>query len=115
MSANSFAHFRETVEFEKIEEHIPEGDDIYVVIMSFGYRTDETIVRRLVGKKFKYIGLMGSKEKISTLFAHLLADGFDKEKLEKIQAPVGIDIKSETTQEIAISVAAQLISVKNKT
>lgn len=114
MMANGFAHYRETVEFETIENYIPEGDDVYVVIMSFGYRTDEIIVRRLEGLQFKYIGLMGSKEKIKTLFSNLLADGFDKEHLDRIQAPIGIDIKSETTQEIAISVAAQLISVKNK-
>lgn len=115
MMANNFAHYRQTVEFEEIEKNIPEGNDVYVVIMSFGYRTDDIIVRRLLGKKIKYIGLMGSKEKISTLFTNLVADGFDEKQLDLIHAPIGIDIKSETTQEIAISVAAQLISVKNKT
>lgn len=114
MQANTFAHFRETVEFEQIENYIPEGDFVYVVIMSFGYRTDEIIIRRLVDKRFKYIGMMGSKEKIATLFKNLIADGFDSKQLDKVYAPIGIDIKSETTHEIAISVAAQLIEVKNR-
>ncbi len=114
MMMNTFAHSRQTIDFEQIEKHIPEGDDIYVVIMSFGYRTDEIIIRRLLGKKFKYIGMMGSQEKIATLYQKLIADGCDEKQLAKVHSPIGIDIKSETTQEIAISVAAQLISIKNR-
>jgi len=114
MQLNTFAHFKNTVEFEQIENYIPQGDSTYVVIMSFGYRTDEIIIRRLVDKDFKYIGMMGSKEKIATLFKNLIADGFESKQLEKVYAPIGIDIKSETTQEIAISVAAQLIAAKNR-
>ena len=114
MQANTFAHFRETVEFEQIENYIPEGDSIYVVIMSFGYRTDDIIIRRLLDKNFRYIGMLGSKEKIATLYKNLIADGFDSKLLGKLHAPIGIDIKSESTQEIAISVAAQLIEAKNR-
>ena len=82
--------------------------------MTFGYRTDDVIIRQLINKNFKYIGLLGSKEKIATLFQSMIADGFDKDRIGRIYAPIGIDIKSETTQEIAISVAAQLIRVKNQ-
>lgn len=114
MMLNNFVHSRQTVEFEEIGDYIPEGNDIYVVIMSFGYRTDDVIIRRLINKNFKYIGMLGSKEKIATLFNGLVEDGFDKDKIASIYAPIGIDIKSETTQEIAISIAAQLIRVKNQ-
>lgn len=114
MMQNNFVHSRQTVEFEQIDNYIPEGNDIYVVIMSFGYRTDNIIIRLLINKNFKYIGLLGSKEKIATLFQNMIEDGFDKDRIAKVYAPIGIDIKSETTQEIAISVAAQLIRVKNQ-
>ena len=114
MNANRFAHFRETIDFEQIEKYIPNGDSIYVVIMSFGYRTDDIILRRLINKNFKYIGMLGSKEKIATLFANMMADNFDKDRIAKVYAPIGVDIKSETAYEIAISVAAQIISVKNR-
>lgn len=114
MEANTFAHFRKTIAFENIDHEIPEGNNSYVVIMSFGYRTDEIIIRRLLNRRFKYIGMMGSKEKIATLYAHLLHDGFTQNQLDNVHSPIGIDIKSESAQEIAISVAAQLISVKNK-
>jgi xanthine dehydrogenase accessory factor len=114
MLSNTFAHYKTTVAFETIEKYIPEGDAIYVVIMSFGYRTDDIIIRRLLHKNFRYIGMLGSKEKIATLYKNLIADGYNASDLTKLHAPIGIDIKSETTQEIAISVAAQLIEVKNR-
>lgn len=114
MNQNHSAQSKQIVEFEQIDNYIPEGDNIYVVIMSFGYRTDDIIIRQLIDKNFKYIGLLGSREKIATLFQNMIADGFDKDKIALVYAPIGIDIKSETTQEIAISVVAQLIRVKNQ-
>ena len=114
MEQNHFVTTKDTIDFEEIGKYIPEGDNIYVVIMSFGYRTDDVIIRQLINKDFLYIGMLGSKEKIATLFQSLVEDGFDKERISKVYAPIGIDIKSETTQEIAISVAAQLIRVKNQ-
>lgn len=114
MQANAFARAKQVVDFEAVDQYIPEGDDVYVIIMSFGYRTDDIIIRRLLGKNFKYIGMLGSKEKIATLFKNLLTDGFTQADIEKVFAPIGLDIKSETAHEIAISVAAQLIQIKNK-
>jgi len=114
MTANHFVQSKAVVEFESIENHIQEGENIYVIIMSFGYRTDDIIIRRLLDKKFKYIGMLGSATKINTLFKNLLLDGFDEAQINKVQAPIGINIKSETTYEIAISIAAQLINVKNR-
>jgi xanthine dehydrogenase accessory factor len=114
MEANHFVKSKAVIKFESIANHIPEGKNIYVVIMSFGYRTDDIIIRRLLPKNFKYIGMLGSAAKIETLFKNLEADGFDKNQIDKVHAPIGIDIKSETTQEIAISVAAQLIKIRNQ-
>lgn len=114
MDANNFVHSKQTIEFEEIGNYIPEGANSYVVIMSFGYRTDDIIIRQLINKDFLYIGMLGSKEKIATLFQNMITDGFDKDRIARVYAPIGIDIKSETTQEIAISVAAQLIRVKNQ-
>jgi len=113
MNVNHFVQSKQVIDFEEVGDYIPEGDSIYVVIMSFGYRTDDIIIRKLLGKSFRYIGMLGSAAKIETLFQNLQADGFDKKQIAKIHAPIGIDIKSETTHEIAISVAAQLIQVKN--
>jgi xanthine dehydrogenase accessory factor len=114
VDANPFVLSSQVIAFEAIEQYLPEGENIYVVIMSFGYRTDDIIIRRLLGKHFRYIGMLGSQEKIATLFRNLLADGFPQAQLDQVYAPIGIDIKSETTSEIAISIAAQLIKIKNQ-
>jgi xanthine dehydrogenase accessory factor len=114
MDANIFVKSKQIVEFETIEQHIPEGENTYVVIMSFGYRTDDIIIRRLLGRKYKFIGMLGSQEKRNTLYKNLLADGFSQEQIDQVHAPIGLDIKSETAEEIAISVAAQLIQIKNR-
>jgi xanthine dehydrogenase accessory factor len=114
MESNHFAASKQTIDFEMIDRYIPEGSDIYVAIMSFGYRTDDVIIRRLLGRDYKYIGMLGSKEKIATLFKNLLADGYFQDDIDKVFAPIGLDIKSETAHEIAISVAAQLIKTKNQ-
>lgn len=114
MEENTFAHSKEVVDYSTIEEHIPEGENIFVVIISFGYRTDKQIIRRLLGRKYRYLGMMGSKKKIETLWQELLEEGYTQEELDRVVAPIGIDIKSETTYEIAISIAAQLIEWKNR-
>ncbi|TVR88026.1 MAG: XdhC/CoxI family protein [Saprospirales bacterium] len=110
---NPFAHFKKIVRYEEIDRHIPEGNHVYVVIISFGYRTDKVIARRLLGKQFRYIGMMGSVRKIEVLWRELLDEGHPQSDLDKIVAPIGLDIKSETTSEIGISIAAQLILYKN--
>lgn len=110
---NPFAHCRTVVEYEQLADHIPPGPHSFVVIMSFGYRTDETALRALLHLDFGYIGMMGSKAKVKAMFEELLAEGIARERLQRIHAPIGIDIKSETAQEIAVSVAAQLIAAKN--
>ncbi|MGV3696609.1 XdhC family protein [Flavobacterium sp.] len=114
MEQNRFVNTKKIIDFEEVDKYVCEGENVYVVIMSFGYRTDDIIIRKLIGKDFKYIGLLGSKEKIATLFQNMISDGFDRDRIARVYAPIGIDIKSETTQEIAISVAAQLIRVKNQ-
>ena len=112
LEANTFATKRHVVNFEEIDRYIPEGDRHYVLIMSFGYRTDEIVIKRLLGLKYKYLGMMGSKAKTKVLFNGLLEQGFKSDDLSKVFAPIGLDISSQTTHEIAISIAAQLIQVR---
>ena len=114
MEENQYAHSKKTVRYEEIEKHIPEGDNIFVIIISFGYRTDKVIVKRLLSRKYFYLGMMGSQNKIDILWKELQDEGYKEEDLDRIVAPIGLDIKSETTHEIAVSIAAQLILWKNK-
>jgi xanthine dehydrogenase accessory factor len=86
----------------------------FVVVMTVGYRTDAAVLKALEGKSFAYLGVLGSKSKISKLFAQLAAEGMDETWLSTIYAPVGLPIKSQTPEEIAVSIAAEIIAVKNK-
>lgn len=114
MEQNTYANEQIIVpSYEKLNELIEEGNDVYVVIMTFGYRTDDIALKALLGKQFKYIGMLGSKKKIEKLFTEYEASDM-KPYLENVHSPIGIQIKSQTTEEIAISIAAEIIAVKNK-
>jgi xanthine dehydrogenase accessory factor len=113
MEVNQYANSKLVIRYEESSRYVPESQQSYVVIMSFGYRTDETILKSLYGRQFKYIGMMGSEEKIRKMKEGLMKESYAQEYFDSIHAPIGMDIKSETAYEIAVSVAAQLIAVKN--
>ncbi len=115
LAENEFAHEKKTVEsYEKIDEYIAPGANVFVVVMTLGYRFDEIVIRRLIDKDFEYFGVLGSRAKMKTLLKALEKQGFDKERLEKIRTPVGLPINSRTPAEIAVSIAAEIIAVKNR-
>ena len=114
MNANLFAHEKRIVKsYYDLKHLISEGKNVYVVIMTFGYRSDDLALRSLLGKSFKYIGMLGSKNKIEKMFEEYRRENMDTALLEKIKAPIGLFIKSETTDEIAVSIAAEIIAAKN--
>jgi xanthine dehydrogenase accessory factor len=115
MEQNEFAHEKIVVnDYSLLAELIPSGDENYVVIMTFGYRTDKVALNALIDKHFKYFGVLGSKNKMGKMFSDLKKEGVIDGLLKNIHAPVGLPIKSETPEEIAISIAAEIIKVKNE-
>jgi len=115
MLANDWAHEKHFLnDYSELAKKISSEKSHYVVIMTFGYRTDDIALRALQGKEFKYLGLLGSRKKIQKMFDDYKREGIDQDWLEKIHTPIGIPIKSQTPEEIAISIAAQIIQIKNK-
>lgn len=114
MQSNVFAHQKHLVDYNQIGEHIPSNSQHYVVIVTFGYRTDKLVLKQLYQKRFCYIGLMGSDAKIKTLVAELSNEGINTDSLKHVFMPIGLPILSQTTPEIAVSIAAQIIYQKNK-
>lgn len=110
---NQFVTTKTITSYPEIARFIPKSAQTYVVIMTFGYRTDKEVLKELLGKDFGYLGLLGSKAKIEQLFLELAHEGFSAQALQQVYAPIGLPIKSQTPEEIAISIAAQLIQVKN--
>lgn len=101
-------------DYSELAGLISSGQQQYVVVMSMGYRTDELAIKALVGKDFRYFGVLGSKTKIGKLFDGFRADGISEQALSQIHAPIGLAINSQTPEEIAVSIASEIIKVKNK-
>lgn len=115
MNENIFARDKKVLNsYEDLRTSAPINNTDYVVIMTFGYRTDKIALKAIRARPVKYLGLLGSKKKIDDLFDELSNEGFTKEDLLKIHAPVGLEIYSKTPEEIAVSIAAQIILERNK-
>jgi xanthine dehydrogenase accessory factor len=115
LQSNASVHEKKIVkDYTELSSLVQEGKDVYVVIMTFGYRTDDIALRSIIHKNFHYLGVLGSKSKMEKMFAEWRKDNLPEEKLNKIFAPVGVPINSRTPAEIAISIAAQIIGIKNQ-
>lgn len=114
LDKNEFADAVTVIEsYETIGEYIESGEDTYVVVMTLGYASDAVVIRQLIDREFKYFGVLGSKAKMATLMKELRAEGIDEQRLSRIRTPIGLSINSRTPEEIAISIAAEIIAVKN--
>jgi len=88
--------------------------DTYIVIVTPGHKNDADALRSCIGSEAGYIGMIGSKNKIALMRTSFIEKGWcTPDQWQRVFAPVGLDIHSETVQEIAVSIAAQLIKVKN--
>ncbi|QDU97894.1 XdhC family protein [Lignipirellula cremea] len=99
-----------------IEQVLPEVDitpDTYCLIVTRGHNHDERALFYLAERGACYVGLIGSRRKIRMIYEDLLAEGISAEALQRVSAPVGIDIGSRTVPEIAVSIAAELIAHRN--
>lgn len=111
---NEYVHEKKILaDYTELAALISGGNNQYVVVMTVGYRTDDVVVRALWEKQFRYFGLLGSKSKIEKMFNDYRAEGVPASLLQPIHAPVGIAIHSQTPEEIAISIVAEIIQVKN--
>jgi len=102
-------------EIGKAMEKVEKGPDTYIVIATRGHGQDADALRACVDSGAAYVGMIGSRHKVATLKKDFLAKGWaTPEQWGRIHAPVGIDIGSKTVQEIALSIAAQLVMRRNK-
>jgi xanthine dehydrogenase accessory factor len=95
-------------------QEISKNDDTYVVIVTRGHKDDAAALRPCIGSSLAYTGMIGSRKKIATIREDFIEKGWaTSEQWDAIYAPVGLDIKSQTVEEIAVSIAAQLVLVRN--
>ena len=114
LQQNDFTHEKHLVDYENMGDVIASDKEEYVAIMTFGYRDDKLVFKQLLQKHFYYLGMMGSEAKIQRLFKELTEEGISPEEWKHWHIPIGINIFSKTTKEIAVSIAAEIIREKNK-
>lgn len=83
------------------------------IIVTRGHNHDEEALYHLAETKARYVGMIGSRRKIRLIFEDLLREGISRDALERVYAPLGFDIGSQTVPEISISIVAELIAHRN--
>jgi len=104
-----------TGDIGKIMEEIKKDSDTYIVIMTHGHAGDAEALRPCIGSGAAYVGMIGSRGKIAKMREEFISKKWaTDEEWRRIYSPVGIDIGSKTVEEIAVSIAAQLVLVRSR-
>jgi xanthine dehydrogenase accessory factor len=91
-------------------ELVPISEATHVVIVSHGHHHDKAALSSVVDSSAAYIGMMGSAGKVRTVFAMLTAEGVDPKLLDRVHAPIGLDIGAETPAELALCIMAEIVA-----
>jgi xanthine dehydrogenase accessory factor len=106
------ADFVKHGDFTQMLAGFPIGSNTYIVMVSRGHKQDETALRAVVDRGAGYVGMIGSKRRVSTVLRHLAEEGLPVDALERVYTPIGFDIGAETPEEIAVSIMAEIIMVR---
>ncbi len=101
-----------TLAMETAFDHLAIDDLSYVVAVTRGHQHDKPVIEQAVKTDAAYIGMIGSRRKIALMWKDLEAKGIPREKLDAVHAPIGLDIGADTPEEIAVSIASELIQVR---
>lgn len=99
-------------DFTRVFEQLSFHGNEYVVILTRGHKHDALVLEQVMKRPSRYVGMIGSKRKTRMVMDYMRQQGFHDKMLESVHAPIGIAINSETPQEIAVSIAAELIKVR---
>ena len=100
--------------FDNAFDDIETDDDSYIIIVTRGHRGDLQVLREALKRDFAYLGMIGSRRKNELLFDTLRREGVPESKLAEAHAPIGLKIGSETPEEIAVSIVAEIIQVRSQ-
>ena len=102
-----------TDEFEAVLDTIEGNEHTFFVVVTRGHSYDTNCLRSILKKKYAYLGAMGSSRRIAIVKQDLINEGFPEEQISAMHSPIGLKIKSDTPEEIAVSILAEIIMVKN--
>jgi xanthine dehydrogenase accessory factor len=98
--------------YEEGFERIRPDDSTFLVIVTRGHRDDMRVLKWAVGTQARYIGMIGSRRKVLSIYKALEGEGIPAERFSRVHAPVGLEIGARTPEEIAVSIAAELIAIR---
>lgn len=110
----SAAHEKHVIDYKKFAGCLKQDENKYIIIMTANHGSDQKILEQTVECGANYLGMLGSRSKIETIFSNLTKKGIPQSALDKVNTPAGLNIKSNTPYEIAVSIAAKIIDVKNR-
>lgn len=85
----------------------------WIVIVTRGHHLDKDALRAALETRARYVGMIGSPGKIKNIFRDLLKEGIARERIEQVHSPIGLDLGAETPDEIALSIAAEMVMLRN--
>jgi len=88
------------------------GEESYIVIVTHGHTSDEECLQFAVSTRAKYIGMIGSQNKVKEIKERLLQKGVPQQQLDGVHAPIGLQLGAETPEEIAVSILAEITKVR---
>jgi xanthine dehydrogenase accessory factor len=100
-------------DYDKHElDALPFGPDAFVVIATHDHQVDQELVERVLERPARYLALVGSARKAMLTRERCINKGFAPTLLERLRCPAGLDIGAETPEEIALSIAAEMVQVR---
>lgn len=101
-------------DFERVTAQLAPSESSFIVIVTRGHRDDMRLLRWAVDTPASYIGMIGSKRKVISIYRELENEGVQPKCFERVHAPVGLDIGAVTPEEIAVAVVAEMIAVRRR-
>lgn len=103
--------------FDNYTDSVVVTSNCAIVIVTRGHQFDEICLKNAICTNAKYIGMIGSKRRVLAILRNLKKSGLTKKqlaKLERVYAPIGLEIGAKSPQEISVSILAQIIQVMNR-
>ena len=96
-------------DYRKLSDHLSFSGEDYIVVLTHGHTFDFEVEEQVLRHELAYIGVIGSRRKTEFVNDRLRSAGLSEEQIGKVYTPIGLDIRAETPQEIAVSIAAEMI------
>lgn len=100
--------------YEACIEQVEDSEDNYYIVVTRGHKCDISCLSEIAKKKAHYVGMIGSRKRVAVVKDTLRESGVSEQFIEQLYSPIGLNIGAETPEEIAVSILAEIIEIKNK-